>query len=139
MGRRETKLGQHAHRVEHRGRLDHPGQHELEERLVGDDVEPEVPPRPGHHIDEQARGLRLDDRDIGVLLRTQVEVENPLAFLDLAAPDLDQGCELGLGVCRAEVLDHDVATVLLAGDLHSGRTRRRLDLPHEHHARNVAA
>ena len=114
-----------------RGRLDDPGQDQLEERLVADDVEPQGLPRRADGVDEQARGLRLHNGRARVLIRAQAEVENALSFLDLATSDLHQRCQLGIGVRGPEMLDNDVAAVLPAGDLHSHRTRRRLDLPQE--------
>ena len=54
---------------------------------------------PGHDgVDQQAGRLRPDHRSCLRLIKTEVEVENALTFLDLVAPDPHQRRQLGI-VC----------------------------------------
>ena len=104
-----------------RGRLDDPGDDEVTEHLVPDHVEPQVRPRSLDDVDQQPRELRLDDRLNRARLLTEVEVENALACLDLAARDPDQQRKLGFVMGRAEMLHDHVTTVLPHRDLHCCR------------------
>ena len=133
-----TQLAQDTHSLTNRGRLHDPGQHELEERLVIDDVEPQRAPSSGNDVDQGPRGLRLDHPDAVIRCRLHAEVELALALVQPGTSDLHQDREFGIGVGRPEMIHDDVATAFAASDLNRGGTRGRLHLPQEHH-RNLAA
>lgn len=78
----DAEVIQDSNRVAHRGRLDQSREHELEEGLIGDHVQPQTGPRGLDDLDQPPRELRLHHRLHRGMFRT--EVEDTLALLDLA-------------------------------------------------------
>ena len=123
-----------------RGRLHAPGQDHRGERLIVQDVEPQLGirigqdlpqhlrRRPGHHRlpgRARARGyFRIRD---GV----QAQIQDLLPGMQPLLRDLDQHRELDFVVRRAHVLHDPTDPAALLHDLHRGRTRSGLHLPDE--------
>lgn len=82
----------------HRGRLDQPGEHELEERLVRHGVKAQQPVGRTDGIDQELRGLGVDHRDRGIRARGEAQVELFLPGVELVPADLHQRSQLRIRV-----------------------------------------
>ena len=131
--RLNSQLGQHPQTVDLRGRFHQPGEHQLEERLIGDHVEPQTPPRRGNHIDQQLRRRPVNHRP-GTsrdTLLIQPQVQAGLVRVQPVVPDLQQRRQFGLVMGRAEMLKDPALTMTLLRDLDRHRPRGGLHLPQE--------
>jgi len=128
-----AQVVQDAHGVGLADRLDHPCQHELHERLVVQDGEPEPLVGIDQHVPQDLAGAGHDPRPRphGRRRRVQAEVQLVLPGVQPLPGDLHQHRELGLIVRRAKVLDDPAHPGTLVHDLHGRRPRRGLHLPHE--------
>ncbi len=92
----DPDLPQHSARIRNRGRFDEPGCHELEERLVVDDIEAETSPRSSNDLDQPPGPLPGDRRCRAG--GAEVEVEFLLAGEQFLPRRLEQGGEFAVGV-----------------------------------------
>lgn len=130
--RSQSQFGQHPHRIGLTGRLHQAREHQLEERLVPDNVEPELSPSSLNHLDQDPRALPDHDRLTRTAL-SQAQIQLALALMHLLAAGLHQHRQLSLRMRRPKMLDHLVPPANTLSDLHRRRSRRRPHLPQEHH------
>jgi hypothetical protein len=128
----QSQFGQHPHRIGLTGRLHQAREHQLEERLVPDNVEPELSPSSLNHLDQDPRALPDHDRLTRTAL-SQAQIQLALALMHLLAAGLHQHRQLSLRMRRPKMLDHLVPPANTLSDLHRRRSRRRPHLPQEHH------
>ena len=131
--RLNSQLGQHPQTVDLRGRFHQPGEHQLEERLISDHVEPETPPRRGNHIDQQPRRGPVNHRP-GTgrdALIIQPQVQAGLVRVQPVVSDLHQRHQPGLVMGRTQMLQNPALTTPLLHDLDRHRPRGGLHLPQE--------
>jgi hypothetical protein len=154
-----AQLGQDPVSVRQAGRLDHPGDHQIPEHLIGERVETEARVHPGegveqhrrtrpqhpgtrHHLPRQRRRLLREQRCLPrrrehrrlASRRGQPEIENALTLIgQQPVRPLNQQPELGL-ITRRPDMTHDPAPATnRLSDLHSRRPRRRPNPPDPRH------
>jgi hypothetical protein len=130
---RDPELGQNPDCVELAGRLGHPGQHQLPERLVAEPVQPEGVVQAGQDLPQDEQGGALDHRRHPSPARaTVVQVQGQLPGMATFLGHLEQHGQLVLGVGRTDVLNAQHPTAPLLHDLDRGRARGGHHTPHEH-------
>ena len=136
---RHPDLLQHAHAVGFARRLHQPGQDQLHERVIAQNVEPEPGVGAGQHIPQQRAPLARDDSASPTRPGrrvVQAKIEGLLPGPYPLTSDLHQHSELRLVVRGADVLQDHVAASATLSDLDLRGARAASGSADEHHERH---
>ena len=130
----DADLFQHTHRVRLACRLHDPGQHELLERRIVHDVEPEPVVHAHQHVPQHRRPLPDDHPQPALVLHPRdLQIQRLLTRLQSPTGLGQQHRKLGLRPRRPHVLEDVVAPVAALSDLDLRGARAASRLPNERH------